>query len=80
MVNKRVSGLDNDTPLHDAVVNGHLKIIKLLVEKGADIHVKNSKGKSPLDLASPSIQPYLLNTDMALPGKFQQNRSLITYS
>lgn len=62
--------MDNDTPLHDAVVNGHLKLIKLLVEKGADIHVKNSKGKSPLELATPTIQPHLLNTNLPIPGKY----------
>lgn len=61
--------MDNDTPLHDAVVNGHLRLIKLLVEKGADIHAKNAKGKSPLELASSTVQPYLLNTSLPLPGK-----------
>lgn len=63
--------MDNDTPLHDAVVNGHLRLIKLLVEKGADIHAKNAKGKSPLELASSTVQPYLLNTSLPLPGKCQ---------
>lgn len=68
--NVNVKGLDNDTPLHDAASNGHLKLIKLLVERGADIHAKNSKGKAPLDIAAPSVTPYLLNPSLPLPGKF----------
>ena len=29
----------------------HLKIIKLLIEKGADIKAKSRKGETPLDMA-----------------------------
>lgn len=61
-------GLDNDTPLHDAAANGHFKLVKLLVEKGADIHAKNSKGKTPLDTAAPGVGPILLNPNLPIPG------------
>lgn len=67
--NVNAKGLDNDTPLHDAAINGHLKLVKLLVERGADIHAKNSKGKTPLDVAPQAVKPYLLNTNLPLPGK-----------
>ena len=31
-----IPGYANCTPLHDAVLNGHLDIVKLLIAKGAD--------------------------------------------
>lgn len=71
--NLNARGLDNDTPLHDAAVNGHVKIAKLLVERGADINAKNSKGKTPLDVALPTVRPYLLNPSLSLPGKTHLN-------
>lgn len=86
-------GLDNDTPLHDAAANGHFKLVKLLVEKGADIYAKNSKGKTPLDTAAPDVAPFLLNPNLPIPGRIflfyshcghfligQKCRSLVEYS
>ena len=32
-----------NTPLHDAVQMGHLSAVKLLVERGADVRVKETK-------------------------------------
>ena len=32
-----IPGFDNDTPLHDAVANDRLKVVKLLVERGASL-------------------------------------------
>ena len=31
-----VPGFDNDTPLHDAVANGHAHIARMLLERGAN--------------------------------------------
>lgn len=67
--NVNAKGHENDTPLHDAAINGHIKLVKLLVERGADIHAKNSKGKTPLDVATSAVTPYLLNPSLPLPGK-----------
>lgn len=62
-------GLDNDTPLHDAAINGHQKLVKLLVERGADIQAKNSKGKTPLDVAAtPSVAALILNPSLPISG------------
>lgn len=62
-------GLDDDTPLHDAAANGHLKLARMLVERGADLRAKNSKGRTPLDVAPVSMKPYLLDLSLPLPGR-----------
>lgn len=67
--NVNAKGLDNESPLHDAAINGHYKLVKLLVEHGADIYAKNSKGKTPLDIALPSVAALLLNPNSPIPGK-----------
>jgi len=45
---------ENLTPLHDAVSNGHIEVIRLLVSRGADINAKNLLGHTPLSLAAAS--------------------------
>lgn len=58
--NVNAKGLDDDTPLHDAATMGQLKLVKLLVERGADPCFKNKKGKTPCDVSSaPSVYNYL---------------------
>lgn len=60
--NVNAKGLDDDTPLHDAAIMGQLKLVKLLVERGADPSFKNKKGKTPCDVASaPSVYNYLMS-------------------
>ena len=39
------------TPMHLAASKGRLEVIRILVESGANIEVKNSDNKTPLDLA-----------------------------
>jgi len=43
-------GLDSITPLHDACVNGHVQIVKLLLSHGARTDVSNSRGEYPRDV------------------------------
>ena len=46
-----VQNFIGDTPLHLAVKHGFLSIVKLLLEYGASISVKNHNGEKPIDLA-----------------------------
>lgn len=45
--------LDRDTPLIDAVENGHLNVVKLLVKAGVNPRQVNAKGEEPIDLVDP---------------------------
>lgn len=69
--NVNAKGLDDDTPLHDAAIMGQLKLVKLLVERGADPSFKNKKGKTPCDVASaPSVYNYLISAKGELHSVF----------
>ncbi len=56
---------DMNTPLHYAAYQGHLKLCKLLVERGANLNLINGDGCTPLFLASQQnrvdVVRYLLN-------------------
>jgi len=41
-----------DSPLHIATSNGYFEIIKMLIEKGANINSKNNDGDTPLHIAA----------------------------
>src|SRR5262249_48616954 len=40
------------TALMHAAVNGHTDFVKLLLEKGANVHARDAKGRTPLILAA----------------------------
>ena len=48
------------TPLHKAANKGRLEVVKLLVERGADLEAKTKKGKSVLEAASKKARLFLL--------------------
>ena len=56
--NVNAQAMDDVTPLHDAAIVGQLKMVKMLIEKGADPLLKNKKGKTPQDVAHPSLQNF----------------------
>ena len=51
--NANVNARDNGgfSPLHHAASNGHSRIVKILLEHGADIDAENKNGKTPLQYA-----------------------------
>jgi hypothetical protein len=54
-----IRGVDDNSALHFAVINGYVEITKYLLDHGADKTAKNKSGKTPADIASKSIL-YLL--------------------
>lgn len=44
--------LRGDTPLHSAIFNENIEIMKLLLKHGANVRTKNNTGISPADLAT----------------------------
>lgn len=53
---------EGDTALHKAIYNNHADIVTYLISKDADVHKKNNKGKTPIELASnPTIKQIVAN-------------------
>ena len=48
--------IDKDTPLIDAVENGHLEVVEMLLRAGVDPRQTNQFGKEPLDLVKPDYE------------------------
>ena len=50
-VNVRNIHVDNWTPLHSAVCNGHFAIVECLLKHGADVNAKEKENYTPLHIA-----------------------------
>ncbi|CAG8579977.1 12288_t:CDS:2, partial [Racocetra fulgida] len=48
---------NNETALYDAVWNGHINVIEILLKEKADINIENKNNWKPLDIAIISCQP-----------------------
>mmetsp|Transcript_26164 Transcript_26164/g.26400 ORF Transcript_26164/g.26400 Transcript_26164/m.26400 type:complete len:233 (+) Transcript_26164:197-895(+) len=46
-----VDSNNGNTPIHIASQNGHLNLVEMLIEKGADVNLKNKKGNTALHMA-----------------------------
>ncbi|KAK5955072.1 hypothetical protein OHC33_003751 [Knufia fluminis] len=53
-----VKNIDGDSPLIDAVENGHVPVIKLLLRNGANARMANTKGYEPSELAKKDDDNY----------------------
>ena len=43
--------MQGNTPLHMAAIGGHIDIVKVLLEKGAEVGIKNSQDYTALNIA-----------------------------
>ena len=43
---------DWSTPLHEASREGHVEVVRLLLEHGADLRARDRSGKTPSEVAS----------------------------
>lgn len=60
-------GLNNTTPLHDAVHNERLDVVKVLLEWGADLQAVDRFGHRPCDVAESAVMRELLEAAAAAP-------------
>lgn len=50
----------HNTGLHEACINGHWEVVRLLLKHGASLDVKNLAGKTPLDFVrTPSLTAFI---------------------
>ena len=50
-ISPNIRGGDDDTPLHDAVGNGHVEVVQCLLKYGASITATNEHEQTPLEFA-----------------------------
>ena len=66
--------IDGDTPLIDAVENGHLQVVEILLKAGADPRMRNGKGFEPLDLVNVESDDYEAIRDSLTTAKAKFRR------
>ena len=42
----------NFTPLHEAAIKGKVDVCVVLLQRGADVSIKNTDGKTPVEVAA----------------------------
>ncbi|XP_075351527.1 protein phosphatase 1 regulatory subunit 16A [Mycteria americana] len=60
------------TPLHAAATCGHLRLVQLLIQRGADLLAVNSDGNMPYDLCEDEVTLDRIETAMAEQGITQE--------
>ncbi|NWR40688.1 PP16A phosphatase, partial [Tachuris rubrigastra] len=62
------------TPLHAAATCGHLRLVQLLIQRGADLLAVNSDGNMPYDLCEDEATLDFLESAMAEQGEGESGR------
>lgn len=42
---------DGDTPLHHTIINDNRTVLRILLENGANINIRNKRGQTPVEYA-----------------------------
>ena len=61
-LNQRVREMGNKAPLHTSAMNGHLDLVKVLLNAGADIELKDDDSSTPLHIAATFGRPEVART------------------
>ena len=69
-----VRGLDGDTPLHDAAVNGHEEITIVLIQSGGNPESENDKKETPIEVAEEEETRRLLLEGIPIFKEFEKRR------
>ena len=71
--------ISKNLKLHECVVKGQFGVLRLLIDSGCDINVRNNKGQTPLYLAVKNkhkhIVKYLLENKADVHMKYKENAS-----
>mmetsp|Transcript_28664 Transcript_28664/g.37567 ORF Transcript_28664/g.37567 Transcript_28664/m.37567 type:complete len:439 (+) Transcript_28664:191-1507(+) len=71
--------LEGITPLHLAVIGGHVKVCLMLLKEGANIQIKNKQGINALEMAAQgghtTIVTLLLNNGARISAKLMKEKS-----
>ena len=57
--------MDKDTPLHWVASEGHVAVVKILVQEGADVNAYNKDMNTPLLVACAEVAPLCLFLSLA---------------
>ena len=60
MCDKDEQSAYNETPLHTACLHGHLDTVRLLLQHGADVDARDTKGNTVLHFSAAANSDHLL--------------------